>query len=471
MASTLLKKNTNFRLGILVKKLFLKYPAVGDPSNRTSLSLLSEELCFDVNALPVPDPLLYTQPPQTFVKFQVFSLGPLFGRCWPHLSHSCEVEVTDCHVNPDSSKHRLPLNISAHLTLDGNSYSHLSELFLEGLYDPLGGRMYLIGCRNVPESQKSIYSKMKLESKMDCLIQVKIEYSSRTVRWLVNPTAKVSIASQRNEDDPLYFGPINLRTFSIPHKDNSREIIFRQNFEAIYRILMLLASIACVQSQLFYIRKKADVIPFISLVMLGVQALGFSLPIITDATILFRWKEYEHPETRSLRVGCADKPLTLTHNPGDKRVFLSTLIIHMVGFLVVLIIHNMKVGDSVHVRTNQKLPEWVTELDKYMGLIQDFLLLPQVIGNVIWQIQVKPLSKVYYIGFTALRLLLHGYNYLRDPVFSPHFHKYDSNTSSAFFTKFEGGVDNDDFGCFGNHGPCPAEVDVKLWQARLNVEA
>ncbi|KAK4359463.1 hypothetical protein RND71_021692 [Anisodus tanguticus] len=78
--------------------------------------------------------------------------------------------------------------------------------------------------------------------------------------------------------------------------------------------------------------------------------------------------------------------------------------------------------------------ELVTQLDKYWGMIKDCYLLPQIIGFMDCKL---PLSKFYYIGFTVLRFLLRGYDYLRDPVFSVYFHSEDSAVSSQFLSKFE----------------------------------
>lgn len=54
------------------------------------------------------------------------------------------------------------------------------------------------------------------------------------------------------------------------------------------------------------------------------------------------------------------------------------------------------------ISTHHKLSEWVTDIDDCMGLVQYFFLLPQIIGNVLWQSKVKPLRELYYIGLTLL---------------------------------------------------------------------
>ena len=113
--------------------------------------------------------------------------------------------------------------------------------------------------------------------------------------------------------------------------------------------------------------------------------------------------------------------------PSDKRVFAISSAIHAMGFLIVLIVHNMKIS-SRPIQSSAYLDaelnghnqhEWETQLWEYVGLVQDFFLLPQIIGNILWHFERKPLRKLYYIGITVLRLLPHIYDYLRPPVFNP----------------------------------------------------
>jgi len=61
------------------------------------------------------------------------------------------------------------------------------------------------------------------------------------------------------------------------------------------------------------------------------------------------------------------------------------------------------------------------QLEEHVGLVQDFFLLPQIIGNILWQINCKPLRKAYYVGITVVRLLPHVYDNVRAPVFNPYF--------------------------------------------------
>lgn len=85
-----------------------------------------------------------------------------------------------------------------------------------------------------------------------------------------------------------------------------------------------------------------------------------------------------------------------------------------------------------------KQHEWQTQLKEYVSLVQDFFLLPQIVGNILWHIECKPLRKIYYIGVTVLQLLPHIYDYLRSLVFNPYFaNEYEfANPGLDFYSKF-----------------------------------
>ncbi|KAF0908408.1 hypothetical protein E2562_025078 [Oryza meyeriana var. granulata] len=55
-------------------------------------------------------------------------------------------------------------------------------------------------------------------------------------------------------------------------------------------------------------------------------------------------------------------------------------------------------------------------VERYVGLVKEWFLLPQVIGNAVWRVNCKPLRNKYYGGVTAVWLLPHVYRYLRPPV-------------------------------------------------------
>ncbi|XWS20363.1 hypothetical protein CRYUN_Cryun31cG0095100 [Craigia yunnanensis] len=149
---------------------------------------------------------------------------------------------------------------------------------------------------------------------------------------------------------------------------------------------------------------------------------------------------------RSLIRLLSRTPLEPHRVPSDKRVLTATLTIHVIGYIVVLIIHTVKTSQRP-LRTDrfidlrghsQPLWEWEIELEEYIGLVQDFFLLPKVIGNFMWQIDCKPLRKLYYIGITVVRLLPHFYDYVRAPVPNPYFaEEYEFvNPTLDFYSNF-----------------------------------
>ncbi|PIN21136.1 hypothetical protein CDL12_06175 [Handroanthus impetiginosus] len=481
-ASAVLEKDVPFNIGTVIKKSFLKFPKIEDVENfPNSLSFLSEDLTLHIPALPDPFPNSFLT--KTDLEVEILSIGPLFGRYW-FTQYASTFQKGNPYPNVgEYTEKQLLLNVSAQLNLVGDQYSNFSSLFIEGIYDPHVGKMYLIGCRDVRASWKILYESMDLEAGLDCLVEVVIAYPPTTARWLVNPTATISISSQRNEDDPLYFVPIKLQTVPIMYRKQREDILSRRGVEGILRILTLSFAIACILSQLFYIRDNVESVPYISLVMLGVQALGYGLPLITGAEALLRKAATEFSENQSYdlqnsqwicvidytvkflvlvafsvtlrlcqkvwksRIRMLTRaPLEPHRVPSDKKVLLTTGIIHVLGYILVLIVHYVNTSykplQTAHfidsTGYSHAIREWETELEEYLGLVQDFFLLPQVIGNLLWKIHVKPLRKLYYVGITSVRLLPHLYDFIRSPIPNPYFsEEYEFvNPRMDFYSKF-----------------------------------
>ncbi|KAH0457688.1 hypothetical protein IEQ34_013003 [Dendrobium chrysotoxum] len=481
-AGAFLERNEPFEFSTTIKKSLLSYPKKGDESDESiSLSNLADDLTLYVSA--IPDPLPEDRVAKPFLQLEILSIGSWFHRFWAYQNAST-LEASDQSFDKTSTTEKqLLLNVSAQLTLSEKPYSNVSLLYLEGLYNPIDGKMYLIGCRDARASWKILFDSMDLEDGLDCLIEVKVEYPPTTARWFMNPMAKVFITSKRNDDDALHFSPIKLQTLPIFYQKQKEDILTRRGVEGILCILTLSMVIACILSQLFYIRDSSSVLPYISLIMLGVQALGYSIPLITGAETLFARIAYDSYETPSqgfeknqqfqiidymvkilvlsaflltVRLGqkvwksrnrlLAHAPLEPRRVPSDRNVFLISLIIHFIGFLVVLIVHGINdsrraTSTETYIEANgnrHKLHDSVVQIEEYIGLVQDFFLLPQIIGNYLWRVNCKPLRKAYYVGITLVRILPHIYDYLRAPVFNPYFPQdYEFvNPSLDFYSKF-----------------------------------
>lgn len=481
LAGTILEKHEPFSFRTVIKKSLLTFPKLEDnEAYQDSLSLLSEDLTFHISGFP--DPVPNNLAPKVDIQMEIISVGPLFGRYWYQNGSTLEPE-TQYHVEDTYTEKQLLVNVSAQLSLTGKAYNNFSVLFLEGIYDQHVGKMYLIGCRDVRASWKVLYESYDLEDGLDCSIEVVLEYPPTTAWWQVNPTAKISIESQRTDDDPLHFGAIKLQTFPIIYRKQREDILSRRGLEGILRVLTLSLAIGFISSQLFYIKDSVDSIPYISLVMLGVQALGYSIPLITDAEALFKKKASESfgvsstDLQSSMWLHVIDYTVKLSliiallltlrlfqkvwksrqrslsralHEPFcvpiDKWVFLCTFTIHLIGYIIVLIIHDAKTSQkplvaktySIDGDNSQTLSGWAMELEEYMGLVQDFFLLPQIFGNFIWQINCQPLRKLYFVGITVVRLLPHVYDFIRSPAPYP-FMSEDSefvNPNFDFYSKF-----------------------------------
>lgn len=439
LAGSVLEKHEPFSFGTVVKKSLLTFPKVEDADSfLVGLSLLSEDLTLHHPAVPDSGP---TRVSRTDVQVEILSIGPLFGRYFFLQNDSITEEETPNHSKNTYTERQLLLNISGQITLTGLQYGNFSNLFVEGLYYPLVGKMYMVGCRDVRASWNVLFDSMDLEDGLDCLIEVVVSYPPTTTRWLVNPTARISITSQRNEVDPLFFSPVKLQTVPIMYRAQREDILSRRGVEGILRALTLSVAIGCILSQLFYIKENSDSSPYVSIVMLAVQSVGYGIPLVTGAEAIFKKsKSYEDSSVleKSQMIQVIDytvkilvlvsfsltlrlyqkvwrarirlltrAPLEPNRVPSDQRVLLVTGLIHVLGFVCILIVH--------------KLQSWLVELEEYVGLVQDFFLLPQVIGNLIWQINCKPIRKSYFIGLTVIRLLPHVYDYIRSPIPNPYF--------------------------------------------------
>lgn len=505
-ASDFLRRSEPFEFGAALAKSLLSYPKKADGLNDDAMSLSSLAADLTLHVAAVPDPFPRERFERSFFQLEVLSLGSLVGRTsieqlateFPGMpgelgggkasswtsSQSESSSTTSSSSQPAESS---LLNVSAEVSLSGNPYGNVSSLFLEGVYNPVNGRMYLIGCRSIQATRQTFSTLKEVEDGMDCSIEMRVDYPPTTARWLINPTVKVHIASTRDPGDPLHFNATKLQTLPIMYREQRQDILSRRSVEGILRIATLAAAIAVELSQLMYIKANTDVMPYVSLVMLGVQAVGYSVPLITGAEALFARiaagsddgavpPSYEVDKSSLywtidcivkililaaflLTLRLAQKvwrsrirlltrsPLEPGRVPSDRKVLVYSLGAHLVGFAVVLAAHYVNVysrpvrddGSYMDARgRTHALREWAVTLEEYIGMAQDFFLLPQVVGNVVWRINCKPLKKSYYVGVTAVRLLPHLYDYIKAPAINPYFaEEYEFvNTSLDFYSRF-----------------------------------
>ncbi|CAA6666299.1 unnamed protein product [Spirodela intermedia] len=417
---TMTKQATNFlgRDGTTgrgggIKKALFKYPRMNEGVD------LCRDLMLSVSAFPVQGS--GSRSAREFVIFKIFTLGSKF----------CDYDLYQPSGNSSDKPAQAAastLNVSAELEITRYPRNKSLMLSLEGLYSQATGKMYLVGCRVAPVPRKTVCNITDWQH-LDCEIKVEIQYPPTTLRGLTMPTATVSIESNRPKDkDPL------LRS----------KILSDRQVEVVLRISTLSIVAACILSQLLYVKQTSADAPYVSHVMLGIQALGYGLPLITGADALFtrlsqrhHASSYQYDLQRDGSFQIADfivKSLVLTAFlvtlrlwqkvwesrirlptgvPSDKRVLVVCLILHAVGFLVILLTNpnthlHEPTGTDIYISSQSPshgIKDWGTRLEQYAGLMQDFFLLPQVVGNIIWQVKCRPLRKGYYLGITLIRLL------------------------------------------------------------------
>ncbi|KAH7289663.1 hypothetical protein KP509_30G013500 [Ceratopteris richardii] len=389
-----------------------------------------------------------------------------------------------------------PYDVAAQLEVMDGLGKKIAAFSAEGQYDPTLGRMYLVGCRevDVPWETLKQFSE-QLQNGLDCSIKLKVEYPPTNARWFMNPTVLLTVTSSRSQDDPLFFTRMELRTFPILYTRQREEIVSRKNLEGGLNMLTSSLILGCLISQLIYVKSHAESTPYISLLMLALQGLGFSFPLITGVEALFArrtsygedmrnsvfdrgfflsprnsvWNEGQRGHIIGYMVNLftlaalfltmriiqkvyssrrrllSRRSLEPWRVPNDKKVGAICLGIHILGFVTVLIIHTIRlsqrpVSSAVYMDWHggvHRQYDWERILKEYYGLVQDLFLLPQVVGNHIWVVRGKPLRSLFYVGVTVLRLLPHFYDSLRPQVFNPYFadeFQY-ANPNSDFYSK------------------------------------
>ncbi|KAL6858900.1 hypothetical protein ACP4OV_017902 [Aristida adscensionis] len=439
------REPSGFRDSFIARSL-LSYPAAaGDDT--MSLAILGSYLGLDFLRVPKL-PFLPEWIDDPFQQFylHILSTGPLVGSYFPASKPGYDTPAARTARSHGVEKHQV-VNVSAYLMATSRRFSSWTVLSLEGVYNPENGRMYLIGCRNIDAPWRAASASRDLEDGMDCSIEVTVEYPPVTMRWLVSPAAKLHVASTRDAGDPLHFTGTELRSPMIRYRDQG-DAVTEHTVERLLCIAMLSAAVAATVSQLRHVKSNPDVAPFVSLAMLGAQALGYGATLVTDARMLPAWPSHRHMSYRGyLRwdMDCSVKALALAallltarlaHKvrrararsprvPGDAAAALCTVGVHLCGLAAVLAAHWLRLRTAYGGASpapeprgdpTVRLRACAAVVERYAGVVREWFLLPQVIGNAVWRVNCKPLRKRYYAGVTAVWVLPHVYGYLRPPA-------------------------------------------------------
>ncbi|CAO2037879.1 unnamed protein product [Urochloa humidicola] len=455
-----------------IARSLLRYPRIaGAADDLVSLSNLAGDIGHLSFEQPMPPKVPFVPEwieEPFYIEFQILSVGTLVGSYSPPFvamkpdsppfeGDGPGVPVQQIDIGHGVDKHNRIVNVSAELTAIRMYHSPVPVMSVEGVFNPEDGRMHLIGCRNVHAPWRVLSKIRDLEDGMDCSIEVTVEYPPTTMRWLINPVAKVTVGSTRDNEDPLHFARTELQSAPFLYRDMRDELseTAREDFLC---VAVLSATVAAAAGQLRHmnINSHAEApAPYVSLTMLGVQALGYGATLVTTARMLPAWP-WQSYRLYVDQLECAVRALTaaallLTARLAQKvwssrarsprvprdggAVLACTLAAYLGGLaVVVLAVHrpstthggaaaatppppggNNYAGAEVVMPPGSNMCPWVVVVEGCVGVVRERFLLPQVIGNALWRVNGKPLAARYYAGVTAAWMLPHVYAYLRPP--------------------------------------------------------
>ncbi|KAK7327884.1 hypothetical protein VNO77_21977 [Canavalia gladiata] len=319
----------------------------------------------------------------------------------------------------------------------------------EGIYNRNTGVVCMIGCQHLRSTDKIL---IKNES-LDCEIMVNVQFPPLNAKE--GESLKGTIESTRQESDPYYFDPLQLSSNSISTRQADASI-WRMDFEIIMALISNTLACVFLGLQLLHVKKHPDVLPYISVVMLVIIALGHMIPLMLNFEALFvpnhsvqnaflgsgGWLEVNEVIVRvvtmiafllelrlvqltwSSRQGEGSQPNLWD---SEKKVLYITLPLYIGGALTAWFMHKWKNSQRRRSRPFRlsrhrfRLPRepfyrpptlW-EDFKSFAGLLLDGFLLPQFLLNIIFNSEGKALASSFYIGTTIVRILPHAYDLYR----------------------------------------------------------
>ncbi|KAL6573994.1 hypothetical protein OROHE_001536 [Orobanche hederae] len=335
------------------------------------------------------------------------------------------------------------------------------QISAEGTYDSESGHLCMIGCMHVTPPNVGVGRNLSL----DCKIVVDIQYPP------VNPnngeTVKGTIRSTREKSDSLHFEPFEIISRSI-YAGQAKNSIWRMDLEITMVLISNTLSCIFVGLQLLHVKRNANVLPLISVVLLVVLTLGHLIPLLLNFEALFsrrqrnsvnfyfgghQWLEVNEVlvrvitmiafllEFRLLQMAWYARSADESHKnlwtPDKKVLYLSTPL-YIGGGLIAWFVHVSRTPykrpglRSHHFRYEQQ-SLW-GGLKSYGGLILDGFLLPQILYNLFSDSKEKVLAPPFYVGTSLVRLLPHAYDLYRSRSSSWSFDYIYANPRLDFYS-------------------------------------
>ncbi|XP_027170073.1 uncharacterized protein LOC113769940 [Coffea eugenioides] len=366
------------------------------------------------------------------------------------------------------------INLKEQIASLNSSLNQWGQLVIsaEGVYDTETGHLCMVGCREIHPLHSS-------EKSFDCEMIIDVEFPP--LSSMVGSSINGVIQSRRAKTDSLYFEQLNISSSSY-YTVQAQESIWRMDLEII--MVLISNTLAClfVASQLFYVKKHPEVLPFISVVMLSIITLGHMVPLVLNLEALFiknhdqqnvilrgdGWLELNEVSVRLvslvvflLLLRLLQLAWTARTEDGDgnhlcaaeKKTAFVSLLLYAVGGLIAFLVELEKNGNgngmprSLYPAYNTTIPDpslvmseqsyTLRYLKSYAGLVLDGFLLPQILFNIFQNSREKALSYLFYIGTTLVRLVPHAYdlyrvhNYMRQDFYGSYIY---ANHSADFYS-------------------------------------
>ncbi|KAH6790590.1 hypothetical protein C2S51_005596 [Perilla frutescens var. frutescens] len=404
-------------------------------SGRKYPTALSSDMRFDMVARnrKVKDLWGYSSP--LYVDNMPYQLSAVFGR---------EDESTWLEKQNISNA----INVSYVLSVASSHYFKLSnehmqiksfDISAEGTYDSETGHLCMTGCMHVGPPK----ARVGKNSSLDCEILVDIQYTTLSTRD--GDVVKGTIESMREKSDHLYFEPFEIFSRSI-YAGLAKESIWRMDLEITMVLVSNTLSCIFIGLQLLHVKRHANVLPLISVVMLVVLTLGHLIPLLLNFEALFAtrrngmnvyfgsdgWLEVNEVLVRVITMVAfllesRLLQMTWSSRSGDgneknlwiseKKVIYLSLPLYIAGALIAWIVHLSRKSDqrpflTIHLLRHKRQSLW-GGLKSYAGLILDGFLFPQILFNLFSDSKEKALAPSFYVGTTFVRLLPHAYDLYR----------------------------------------------------------
>lgn len=316
----------------------------------------------------------------------------------------------------------------------------------EGIYNPKTGKLCLIACRTPDLAKKTTTPVQQLEgeSQKDCQISFTVQLPAVNSQEVLKGTVK----SLRAPFDPLWF---KAEKFSGAVHMQTAAAVWRVDLEIVISVIMLSLTVVFILAQLVYSKKYPETLPYISTSMLLLLSLAHMIPLVLNFEALFQkkrsdprviagWPEVNEVVVRLTTMAAMLLQLRLlqlvwksrvksrasSEHPAvqERRVLLTIVPLYVLGGVLAVLFHALlgfKPYEGQFLwRSNTGGLWW--DIKAYGGLLLDFHLFPQVVGNVLWGAKEQaPLSKVFYLGMALVRSLPHIYDLCRKFRFIPAF--------------------------------------------------